>query len=73
MPALSTASRSVLYFPSLLVYTIVDEVVFSREKEAVRVGGTHFMHGRSRMAIDPRISTMPGRSTSGFQGGGGCN
>ena len=24
------------------------------------------MHGRSRMAIDPRIPTMPGRSTSGF-------
>ena len=25
-----------------------------------------FMHGRSRMTIDPRIPTMPGRSTSGF-------
>ena len=24
------------------------------------------MHGRSRMTIDPRIPTMPGRSTSGF-------
>ena len=24
------------------------------------------MHGRSRIAIDPRIPTMPGRSTSGF-------
>ena len=24
------------------------------------------MHGRSRMAIDPRLPTMPGRSTSGF-------
>ena len=24
------------------------------------------MHGRSRMAVDPRILTMPGWSTSGF-------
>ena len=24
------------------------------------------MHGRSRMTIDPRIPSMPGRSTSGF-------
>ena len=29
-------------------------------------GVTQFVHGRSRMAIDPRIPTMPGRSTSGF-------
>ena len=36
---------------------------------------TQFVHGRSRMTIDPRILTMPGRSTSGFhqsgKGGGG--
>ena len=32
-----------------------------------REGGcTQFVHGRSRMTIDPRISTMPGRITSGF-------
>ena len=33
-----------------------------------REGGacTQFMNGRSRMAVDPRIPTMPGRSTSGF-------
>ena len=24
-------------------------------------GGTQFVHGRSRMIIDPRIRTMPGR------------
>ena len=29
-------------------------------------GGTQFVHGRTFMAIDPRIPTMPGRSTSGF-------
>ena len=29
-------------------------------------GGTQFVHGRSRMTIDPRIPTMPGRSTSDF-------
>ena len=27
-------------------------------------GGTQLVHGRSRMTIDPRILTMPGRSTS---------
>ena len=30
------------------------------------MGGTQFAHGCSRMTIQPRISTMPGRSTSGF-------
>ena len=30
------------------------------------MGCTHVMHGRSRMTIDPRIATMPARSTSGF-------
>ena len=29
-------------------------------------GCIQFVHGRSRMTIDPRIPTMPGRSTSGF-------
>ena len=28
--------------------------------------GLIIVHGRSRMTIDPRIPTMPGRSTSGF-------
>ena len=29
-----------------------------------------FMHGRSRMTIDPCIPTMPGRTTSGFHPSG---
>ena len=29
-------------------------------------GCTHFVHGRSRMTIDPRMPTLPGRSTLGF-------
>ena len=33
-------------------------------------GGTHVMHGRSRMAIDPRIPPMLGRSSPGFHGPG---
>ena len=33
-------------------------------------GSANFMHGRSRMTIDPRITTMPGRSTSGSHGPG---
>ena len=36
----------------------------------VRGGGcTHFMHGRSRMTIGPRILTMLGRSTPGYRAG----
>ena len=30
------------------------------------VPGTQFVHGRSQLTIDPRIPTVPGRSTSGF-------
>ena len=37
-----------------------------RERGGQRGGCTQFAHGRSRMTIDPRILTMPGRSTSGF-------
>ena len=37
-----------------------------RGGEGGRGGGTRFVHGRSRMTIDPRIPTMPGRSTWGF-------
>ena len=37
-----------------------------------RGGGVYsilgIMHGRSRMTVDARIPTMPGRSTSGFRG-----
>ena len=33
---------------------------------AARGGGTQFVQGCSRMTIDARIPTMPGRSTSGF-------
>ena len=29
-------------------------------------GGAQFVHGRSRMTVDPRIPTVPGRSMSGF-------
>ena len=29
-------------------------------------GCTQVVHGRSRMTVDPRIPTMPGRSTLGF-------
>ena len=46
--------------------------VVSRQLEVVVVvvvvvlGVTRFMHGRSRMTVDPRTPTMPGRSASGF-------
>ena len=33
-------------------------------------GCSNVMHGRSRMIIDPRVPTMPRRSTSGFYGSG---
>ena len=39
-----------------------------RERDGeVRGGGcTQFVHDRGPMIVDPRIPTMPGRSTSGF-------
>ena len=36
----------------------------------VKGEGTHVMHSRTRMAIDPRIPTMPGLSTSSFHRSG---
>ena len=33
-------------------------------------GGTQFLHGRSHMTMDPRVPTVPGRSTSGFHQSG---
>ena len=39
----------------------------SQVTPSARGGGcTHVMHGCSRMTIDPRSPTMPGRSTSSF-------
>ena len=35
-------------------------------RHALGGGGVYSVHGRSRMAIDSRIPTMPGRRTSGF-------
>ena len=39
-----------------------------RKRKCRKEGGgyTHVMHGHNRMSIDPRILTMPGRSTSPF-------
>ena len=43
------------------------QVIFSLCVQVVVAGGcTQFVHGRSRVTIDPRIPTMLGRSTSGF-------
>ena len=48
-------------------------IALSSESEKEKGGGgggargdTQFVHGRSRMTVDPRIPTLPGRSTSGF-------
>ena len=41
-------------------------VFIDHADKGVGRGCTQFVHGRSRMTIDPRIPTMPGRSTSGF-------
>ena len=40
--------------------------VRARARGGGKGGGTQFVHNRSRMTIDPRIPTMPGRSTPGF-------
>ena len=41
--------------------------------ECVCGGWTRFVHGRSRMTIDPRIPNVPGRSTLGFPQPGCCD
>ena len=43
--------------------TCVEEAPFGVARGG---GGAQFVHYRSRMTTDPRIPTMPGRSTSGF-------
>ena len=59
-PSPFTRSRNCLFFFADLFITYFTLYVS-------RVGGgTQFVHGRSRMAIDPRIPTMPERSTPGF-------
>ena len=41
---------------------------YGRRAEGEGVWGVlSFVHGRSRMTIDPRIPAMPGRGTSGFR------
>ena len=54
---------------------VLRAVLISGNDSASEIGAMHkrggggvltVMHGRSRMTIDPRIPTMPGRSTSGF-------
>lgn len=35
-------------------------------------GCTHYMHGRSRMTVEPRVAAMPGRSTLCFERPVGC-
>ena len=39
---------------------------FRAQVRALGGGGTHIMDGRSGAIMEPRISTMPTRSTSGF-------
>ena len=39
---------------------------YGTSRQAQGGGVLMIMHGRSRKTIDPRIPTMPGRSTSGF-------
>ena len=57
------------------LYRVVDLSVsgdtLCHSASAGRGGELIIMHGRSRMNIDPRIPTMPGRSTSGFHRPGG--
>ena len=48
------------------LYISHSPTVYCVATEAGGGGCTHVMHGRSRMIIDPRIPTLPGRSTSGF-------
>ena len=52
----------------------INSIYYTRGKERWRglrggigrAGCTHFMHSPSRMTVDPRIPSTPGRSTPGF-------
>ena len=44
-------------------YRPFQEGVCKVRGRATKEGGTQSVHGRSRMTIDPRIPTMPGRRT----------
>ena len=44
---------------------VISASTFMRKSET-NVIGSHTMHDRSRMTIDVRLPSMPGRSTSGF-------
>ena len=41
-------------------------LVFEPRPVGWRGGGVYYVHGRSRMSMDRRVPTMPGRRTSGF-------
>ena len=56
--------RGSLYVACLVSDSWLDSVVTTGRQLGVCV--LIIMHDRSRMTIDPRIPTMPGRSTSGF-------
>ena len=59
----SNASRSSLYIsqsPTMFLLSIIAPQVRRGG------GGTQFVHGLSRMTVDPRVPTMLERSTSGF-------
>ena len=58
-PAASTAL--VPFWMSVRVILLVDN-----RPRGEGGGCTQFVHGRNRITIDPRITTMPGRSTSGY-------
>ena len=59
----SNGSKTAAYSPLLKIH----RGRRNRKKRSQDRGGcTQFVHGRSCMTIDPRIPTMPGRSTSGF-------
>ena len=45
---------------------IINHASLSRRNTLPILNSISFMHNRSNMTIDPRILTMPGRSTSGY-------
>ena len=56
----------IFFFEGRSTLLILSSLVLCFSATAERGWRNHVIHDRSLMTIDPRIPTMPGRSTSGF-------
>ena len=65
-PLQTTTYKNMFFFVASFVVSSSREKFVKEHRCFFLGGGAQFVHGRSRMTIDPCIPTMPGRSTSDF-------